>query len=181
MDKLKIGSLQLELVQGDIVNAGTEAIVNAANSSLAGGSGVDGAIHRAAGPELYALTRTFGGCPTGSAVITGAGRIPPPTRYIIHAVGPVYSSRDEAASRRLLAGAYRKSLELAQAENLKSIAFPSISTGVYGYPKDKAAPVAVQTVIDYLRDNPGSLERVLFVAYSAPDLEVYRAFFSSLS
>jgi serine/threonine-protein kinase len=174
--EIAVGARKVRAVRGDIVRAGTEAIVNAANSALAGGSGVDGAIHRAAGPELYDLTRPIGGCPTGSAVITGAGRIPPPTTRIIHAVGPVYSPRDDASSARLLRGAYKKSLELATAERLQSIAFPAISTGVYGYPKDKAAPIAVGTVIEHLRglEDPDVLTLVLFVLFSDGDLEIYR-------
>ncbi len=174
-DELQIGKTLIRLQQGDIVQAGTEALVNAANSSLAGGGGVDGAIHRAAGPELYSLTKPFGGCPTGSAVITTAGRISLPTRYIIHAVGPIFNPLKADKSSELLASAYRRSLELAEEKQLKSIAFPSISTGVYMFPITEAAPIALQTAIDYIKDHhpPSSLELVLFVLFSAKDLEVY--------
>ncbi len=175
VDEIQMGKTRLKIQQGDIVEAGTEALVNAANSALAGGSGVDGAIHRVAGPELYKLTRVFGGCPTGSAVITGAGRFPLPTRYIIHAVGPMYNLMDENNRSRLLASVYRKSLELADEKQVKSIAFPAISTGVYGYPITQAAPIAIQTTLDYLTQTPQtSLEQVLFILFSAHDFEVYQ-------
>jgi len=175
-DELRIGTTIIRLQQGDIVQAATEAIVNAANSSLAGGSGVDVAIHRAAGPELYIQTRQFGGCKTGSAVITTAGHIPLPTRYIIHAVGPIFNPLKADKSSALLASAYRKSLELAEEKQLRSIAFPAISTGAYMFPIAKAAPIALQTVIDYLKgqNSSSSLELVLFVLFTANDLEVYR-------
>ncbi len=173
-DQIKMGNTTLKIKRGDIVEAGTEGIVNAANSALAGGGGVDGAIHRAAGRELYDLTRPLGGCPTGSAVITAAGRIPPPTRYIIHAVGPIYAPDQETECARLLEGAYLKSLELAAQQKLKSLAFPSISTGVYGYPITKAAPLAINTVLNFLTNSPSSLELVLFILFSERDLEVYR-------
>ena len=180
-DELQIGATRLRLVQGDIVEAGTEAIVNAANEELAGGGGVDGAIHRAAGPELYDLTAPFGGCPTGEAVITGAGRMRPPTRYIIHAVGPIYNPFAKAKCRDLLAGAYRHSLELAQQQNIRTIAFPSISTGVYHYPIKEAAPLALQTVTDFLRATPTSLQEVVFILFSAGDLAVYRQALAAFS
>lgn len=179
-DKIKIANTEIRISRGNIVEAGTEAIVNAANSALAGGGGVDGAIHRAAGPELYELTRPFGGCLTGSAVITTAGRIALPTRYIIHAVGPIFDPRRQAQSAQLLASAYRKSLELAEEKKLKSIAFPSISTGAYGYPIGEAAPIALNTVIEFLKSEPRSLELVVFVLFSEPDLEVYRKLLSEI-
>ena len=173
MDELRIGNTLLYLAQGDITKIGTEAIVNAANEALAGGGGVDGAIHRAAGPELYGLTAQFDGCPTGSAIITTAGRIPLPTRYIIHAVGPIYDFYPKAEAQQLLAGAYRKSLELAQEKSLKSIAFPSIATGVYGYPIREAALVVLETVIAFLKEKPTTLEEIVFVLFSVSDLAVY--------
>jgi serine/threonine-protein kinase len=181
-DELHFGTTIIRLQSGDIVQAGTEALVNAANSSLAGGSGVDGAIHHAAGPELYIQTRQFGGCPTGSAVITTAGHIPLPTRYIIHAVGPIFNPLKADKSSTLLASAYRKSLELAEEKQLKSIAFPAISTGAYMFPRDKAAPIALQTTLEFLKaqNPPSSLELVLFVLFSAKDLEVYRQALSQL-
>ncbi|MEI7555368.1 macro domain-containing protein [Candidatus Chlorohelix sp.] len=175
-DEYMVGKTKLKIQHGDIVQAGTDAIVNAANSSLAGGGGVDGAIHDAAGRELYELTRPFGGCPTGSAVITTAGLIPLPTRYIIHAVGPIYDEYSGAESERLLASAYLKSLELAEKKQLKSVAFPSISTGIYGYPIQRAAPLVLRTVKEYLekKGDSATLELVLFMMYGERALETYR-------
>src|SRR5690606_33297517 len=115
---------RIRVVQGNIVQARTEAIVNAANASLAGGGGVDGAIHRAAGPKLYEMTRPYGGCPTGSAVITGAGRIAPPTRFIVHAVGPRYSAARDEECARLLRSAHEASLRLCEENAIRSVAFP---------------------------------------------------------
>lgn len=182
MDELKVGNTILKLQRGNIVEAGTEAIVNAANSALAGGGGVDGAIHKAAGwDELRLLTKPFGGCQTGSAVITGAAKIAPPTRYIIHAVGPVYNFLRKKESARLLTNAYRKSLELAEANNVKSIAFPALSTGAYAYPMSEAAPIAVNTVIEFLNEAPRNLELVLFSLFSDRDLEAYRKLFAKIT
>ncbi|HEX2913312.1 MAG TPA: macro domain-containing protein [Chloroflexia bacterium] len=174
LNQIQIARTFIELQTGNIVNAATEAIVNAANSRLSGGGGVDGAIHRAAGKELYELTKPLGRCPTGSAVITGAGRLPLPTLYIIHAVGPFYNPLKQEESARLLAGAYRSSLILADQHNLKSIAFPSISTGAYRYPIRQAARVALQTVIDYLKSTESSLELVRFILFSPKDLQAYQ-------
>lgn len=175
-DELKIGKVNLKLWQGDITQSRAEAIVNAANSALAGGAGVDGAIHRVAGPELYELTKPFGGCPTGSAVITTAGRFPLPTRYIIHAVGPIYNPLSSSKSKELLSSAYRKSLELADEKQVKTISFPAISTGVYGYPIVKAAPIAINTVVEYVKakGNETTLEEVIFVLFNQKDYEVYQ-------
>ncbi|RME08251.1 MAG: O-acetyl-ADP-ribose deacetylase, partial [Bacteroidetes bacterium] len=135
---------RIKLIKGDITRLDVDAIVNAANRSLLGGGGVDGAIHRAAGPELLAHCRTMGGCETGEAVITPGFRLP--ARYVIHTVGPVYGSMPAIEAERLLANAYRNSLELAAGHKLKVIAFPNISTGVYGFPKEKAAEIAISTV-----------------------------------
>jgi len=163
--QVAIGDCTLELAQGDITNQQVDEIVNAANSRLAGGGGVDGAIHRRGGPAIMAETRSRypQGCPTGSAVISGAGRLQ--AKHVIHAVGPVWrnGARGEA---ELLAGAYRRSLELAVAHNCQSVAFPSISTGAYGYPVDKAAEVALSTVIDFLKEHhkPALVRFVLFDA-----------------
>lgn len=159
----------IELCQGDITRQQVDAIVNAANSRLAGGGGVDGAIHRAGGPAIMEACRALGGCPTGEAVVTTGGNLP--ARYVIHAVGPIYrnGASGEAA---LLAQAYRNSLKRADEHKLKSIAFPSISTGAYGYPIAEAARIALGTVIDYL-NGPTTLERVVFVLFSAHDLAVY--------
>jgi serine/threonine-protein kinase len=175
-DELKVGKVILKLWQGDIVQSKVEAIVNAANSALSGGAGVDGAIHRVAGPELYELTKPFGGCPTGSAVITTAGRFPLPTRYIIHAVGPIYNPLKSSECKELLAATYRKSLELADEKQVKTIGFPAISTGVYGYPILKAAPIAINTVLEYVKakGEETSLEEVVFVLFSQKDYEIYQ-------
>ncbi|MBK8020469.1 MAG: O-acetyl-ADP-ribose deacetylase [Chloroflexi bacterium] len=144
--RLQINRTVLELVQGDITRETVDAIVNAANNSLLGGGGVDGAIHRVAGPELVAETRTFGGCDTGDAKISKGYRLP--TRHVIHTVGPIFDPRDPQVPR-LLASAYRRSLEVALENGITSIAFPAISTGVFGYPVELAAPIAFHTIIDF--------------------------------
>jgi O-acetyl-ADP-ribose deacetylase (regulator of RNase III) len=166
---LQINQARLELVQGDITQQDTDAIVNAANSSLLGGGGVDGAIHAAAGPELLAECRTLGGCPTGGAKITRGYRLK--ARYVIHTVGPVFrgSSRDA----ELLASCYQHSLQLASANRLQSVAFPSISTGAYGYPVDQAAPVALRAVIEYLNTHTG-IGLVRFVLFDRHTLLAYQ-------
>ena len=155
-----INGVTLELKQGDIVTVKADAIVNAANSRLAGGSGVDGAIHQAGGPSIMAACREIGGCPTGSAVATTAGKLP--AKYVFHAVGPIYSG--SADDERLLAGAYQSCLDLAEQYQIESIAFPSLSTGVYGYPLELAAPIALRTIIEHIK-RPTSLKQVLLVLY----------------
>ena len=160
---------RIKLILGDITRQSTDAIVNAANSSLLGGGGVDGAIHRAAGPELLAECRQLGGCPTGEAKITGGYRLPP--RRVIHTVGPVWqgggSNEDE-----LLAHCYRNSLELAASHHLRTIAFPAISTGAYGFPIERATRIALRAVADFL-DEDEAIGEVIFVCHSEEDSQVY--------
>jgi len=160
----------LEAVQGDITTMRVDAIVNAANSTLLGGGGVDGAIHRAAGPELLAECRTLGGCPTGEARITKGYRLP--ARHVIHTVGPVWSG-GRAGEPDLLRRCYDSCLALARAREVRSIAFPSISTGAYGYPIEEAARIAVRAVRESLRE-PSPVQLVRFVCFSTRDLSVYQ-------
>jgi O-acetyl-ADP-ribose deacetylase len=160
---------ELRVLQADITTLAVDAIVNAANSSLLGGGGVDGAIHRAAGPELLAECRLLGGCETGDAKLTKGYRLP--AKYVIHAVGPIWHD-GHSGEPGMLASCYRKSLRLAAQQGLTSIAFPSISTGVYGYPRELAAPVAVATVRETLPELPG-IREVIFCCFSRGDLAVY--------
>jgi O-acetyl-ADP-ribose deacetylase (regulator of RNase III) len=160
---------RVEIVEGDLTRLAVEAIVNAANDSLLGGGGVDGAIHRAAGPELLAETRTLGGCETGWAKISGGYRLP--AKHVIHTVGPVWHGGTKGEPE-LLAACYRNSLDLAVKHGLKTVAFPSISTGVYGYPVELAAPLALRTVKALLDENL-SLAKVVFCAFGRRDYEVY--------
>ncbi len=162
--------IRIELIRGDITKLAVDAIVNAANSSLLGGGGVDGAIHRAAGPELLEECRTLHGCPTGDARITKGYRLP--AKYVIHAVGPRWRGglHDEV---RLLASAYHRSLEVALENDLKTIAFPNISTGIYGFPKEKAAEVAIREVKDFL-DKHSMIEKIIFVTFDEENYQLYR-------
>jgi O-acetyl-ADP-ribose deacetylase (regulator of RNase III) len=157
------------VTQGDITKFEVDAIVNAANKTLLGGGGVDGAIHRAAGPELKEECRSLGGCDTGQAKITGGYSLP--AQYVIHTVGPVWHGGDQG-EEGLLASCYRSSLGLALEKGLTKLAFPSISTGVYGFPIEKAAPIALKTVKGILEDNQ-ELNQVIFVCFSGSDLQVY--------
>ena len=162
MAACRIGDARLEVIVADITTLSVDAIVNAANTSLLGGGGVDGAIHRAAGPELLDECRRLGGCDTGDAKITKAYRLP--ARHVIHAVGPVWNGGHRGEDE-LLASCYSRAIELCRANNLGSIAFPAISTGVYRFPADRAADIAVKTTADALPSVP-SLTRVIFCCFS---------------
>lgn len=159
------------LIRGDITKLQVDAIVNAANSSLLGGGGVDGAIHAAAGRSLLEECRTIGGCPTGESRITKGYKLPAP--HVIHTVGPIYDSED--VSEPLLRSCYRSSLELATEKGLKSIAFSGISTGIYGYPSVDAAVVACRTIREFLDENKGPLKKVVIVTFLQKDVDAYNA------
>ncbi|HXH02458.1 MAG TPA: O-acetyl-ADP-ribose deacetylase [Candidatus Competibacteraceae bacterium] len=161
---------RIEIIQTDITRLAVDAIVNAANSSLLGGGGVDGAIHRAAGPELLAECRTLGGCPTGEARITKGYRLP--ARYVIHTVGPVWQGGKQGEAA-LLAACYRNSLALARKYGVRTIAFPAVSCGVYGYPVKGAAEIAIREVRSFL-DTDAELERVYLVCFGDTVLAAYR-------
>jgi len=169
--QVKVEDCVLELVEGDLTRQDTDAIVNAANQTLLGGGGVDGAIHRAAGPKLLNECRGLGGCPTGEARLTRGYNLK--ARYVIHTVGPVY--RDGLHREpELLASCYRESLKLAAEKGLKSVAFPSISTGAYGYPIRDAARIALKTVKEFLRQH-SEIKLVRFVLFGRPAYEAYEA------
>ncbi len=167
---------KIQIIQGDITQQKVDAIVNAANTALLGGGGVDGAIHRAAGPELLQECRTLGGCPTGEARITKGYRLS--AKFVIHAVGPVWNGggRNEAG---LLADCYRQSLKLASENGAKTIAFPSISTGAYRFPIESACEIALKTVLQCLETMSG-IEKVIFVCFSKSDYEIYQRTFEKL-
>ena len=167
--RITIKNKILKLVIGDITESAADAIVNAANSALAGGGGVDGAIHRAGGPSIMEECRKVGGCPTGCAVITAGGSLN--AKHVIHTVGPVWQGggKNEA---ELLASAYRNSLELASKHNLRSVAFPSISTGAYGYPLGESAPIALKAVISHLNENEQP-EEVIFILFGEKTFNAY--------
>jgi O-acetyl-ADP-ribose deacetylase len=171
-----INETLIVLACGDITIESTDAIVNAANERLAGGAGVDGAIHRAGGPEIMAQCRKIGGCPTGQAVITTGGNLK--AKYVIHTVGPIYrgGTRNEA---KLLQSAYRESLELALQNNLQSISFPAISTGVYGYPIDEAAHVALKICIDFTLENTG-IKLIRHILFNNRAYEIFSTEFKKL-
>jgi O-acetyl-ADP-ribose deacetylase (regulator of RNase III) len=171
-----IGSTQLEICVADITTLALDAIVNAANTSLLGG-GVDGAIHRAAGPELLAECRTLGGCPTGSARITRGYRLL--ARHVIHAVGPVWGA-GRKGEEDLLASCYRTAIELAAVHGLSSLAYPAISTGIYRFPPDRAARIAVGTVAPEIANAPRGLKRIVFCCFSPDSADHHRNAFSEL-
>jgi O-acetyl-ADP-ribose deacetylase (regulator of RNase III) len=177
--EIAIGTTRVVALRGDITEQDTEAIVNAANSSLMGGGGVDGAIHRAGGPAIHEeckkIAAAMGRLPAGEAVITSGGNLK--TRYVIHTVGPVWHGGTKNEPRTL-ANAYRNSLELARAKGIRSISFPSISTGAYGYPVEEAAELAVKTVAKYVAKNP--FDEVRFVLFSESDYRTYSSLLADL-
>jgi O-acetyl-ADP-ribose deacetylase (regulator of RNase III) len=172
MDKKILESIEIR--QGDITKLEVDAIVNAANRSLLGGGGVDGAIHRAAGPELMTESRSIGGCPTGEARITRGYNLP--AGYVIHTVGPVYSGKPQDS--RLLTQCYLNSLKLASDHNLAFVAFPAISCGVYGYPINEACKIAIDTTCNFLASNT-SLKKVIFILFSSEDYNTYTDYLKS--
>jgi len=175
-EQLTVNKAKISIMQGDITRQATDAIVNAANSSLMGGGGVDGAIHRAGGPaileECKEIVARQGRLPTGKAVMTTGGNLP--AKYVIHTVGPIWHGGDKGEAE-LLESAYRESLQLATENNLTSVSFPSISTGAYGYPVEQAAGVALRTVMAFLKDKATSLREVVFVLFDARTYETYTA------
>lgn len=177
----KVGNTKVVLIRGDITQQDTGAVVNAANSSLLGGGGVDGAIHRAGGPQILEGCKQIrarqGGCPTGEAVITSGGNLK--ARYVIHTVGPIWSGGNSREDE-LLSNAYRNSLQLAVNRGIRTVSFPSISTGAYGFPTGRAARVAAATVKEFLHRERG-LEEVRFVLFSEKDLEIYREAWEELT
>ena len=164
----------ISVKQGDITTMTTDAIVNAANSSLLGGGGVDGAIHRKGGPQILEECKVIrnkqGGCATGEAVITSGGLLP--AKFVIHTVGPVWHGGN-SNEKQLLANAYKNSLKIAEAKNLSSVAFPNISTGVYGFPKQEAAKIAISSVKEFMK-NASSVKEVIFVCYDEENYEIYQ-------
>lgn len=168
---------KITIKKGDITREDVDAIVNAANKSLLGGRGVDGAIHRAAGPELLEECRTLGGCETGEAKITKGYRLP--ARYVVHTVGPIYV-RGKGREAELLANCYKNSLLLAKRHKVETIAFPAISTGVYGYPKEEAARIVHKTVKDFISKDD-SLDEIRFILFSDSDLKLYKEIFGEYS
>ncbi|PLX19411.1 MAG: O-acetyl-ADP-ribose deacetylase [Candidatus Muiribacterium halophilum] len=165
----------IRIIRKDITTLEVDAVVNAANSSLLGGGGVDGAIHNAAGPKLLEECKTLNGCETGKAKITEGYNLP--AKYIIHAVGPIYhGGNDQEAD--LLYSAYWNSLDIAEQHGVKSIAFPNISTGIYGYPKKEAAEIVRKVIKDFIDERPGSIENIIFVCFDRENYDIYEELFS---
>lgn len=175
MKNKNIISERISLEKGDITKKQTDAIVNAANTSLLGGGGVDGAIHKAGGKKILEECKKIGGCAVGAAVITTAGNLP--SKYIIHTVGPIWHNGNNS-EEILLANAYRNSLKVAVDNHITTIAFPNISTGVYNFPKQKAAEIAIQTVNDFLSDDK-SIEQVVFVCFDDENYRIYEQLLQS--
>ena len=174
---VEVGTARLDVVVGDITTLAVDAIVNAANRTLLGGGGVDGAIHRAAGPQLKTECETLGGCATGEAKITKGYRLP--AKHVIHAVGPVWGG-DKEEKDALLASCYRNALALAAERKLTSVAFPAISTGVYAFPPDRAARIAVGTIVSEISADPRGIERVIFCCFSEAAAQCHITAFSEL-
>jgi O-acetyl-ADP-ribose deacetylase (regulator of RNase III) len=167
---------KIKAIRGDITKLEVDVIVNAANKTLLGGAGVDGAIHAAAGPKLLAECKTLGGCEVGQAKITKGYNLP--AKYVIHTVGPVYGQED-GEEDELLADCYVNSLQIAQEHNAKTIAFPNISTGLFRYPKDEAAEIAIDTAKQFADSNPDtSLEEIIFVSFTEPDFKIFKQEFN---
>jgi len=171
-----MNSERIEIIQGDITTLKVDAIVNAANTSLLGGGGVDGAIHRAAGPGLLEECKTLGGCRTGNAKVTSAYNLP--AKFVIHTVGPVWRGGNNNEDQ-LLADCYNNSLRIAENMKLGTIAFPNISTGIYGFPKERAASIAIREVKNFLETNK-DIEKVIFVIFDKENLEIYRNFMKEM-
>jgi O-acetyl-ADP-ribose deacetylase (regulator of RNase III) len=182
VESVKVSQTTLSLIQGDITKQKTEAIVNAANSSLMGGGGVDGAIHRAGGPAILEdckkIIAKIGRLPTGEAVITTGGQLP--AKFVIHTVGPIWRGGTQNEPE-LLRNCYINSLRLAKERSIKSISFPSVSTGVYGYPVEKAAEVALKAVLDFLEQNPDTFEEVVFTLFDNRTYQAYAKALASLT
>ncbi len=175
---MKVNETEIKIIQGDITKLAVDAIVNAANNKLMGGGGVDGAIHKAAGPDLLRSCMALGGCKTGEAKITMGYNLP--AKFVIHTVGPVYKEQGDYAAS-YLEDCYKNSLELADKHKITSIAFPSISTGAYGYPIEEAAPIALETTQEYIKARPlTNITEIIFVCFSSGDYNIYKQLSSEI-